>query len=95
MLCSFVPQAVSEGSGQNQHPPSQVDPNFVRSDVKYDYDMSVNGQNIHSGYLDVHISQGEPDSVIPSSTREAKVFSHKDVFIFQQMANFDVLLTRR
>lgn len=68
---------MSEGSqipASNQHPPSQTDQNHLRSDAKYEYDMSANGQNIHSGYLDVHASQGtEPDSVISSSTSEPQV----------------------
>ncbi|KAJ4726737.1 Reticulocyte-binding 2 a [Melia azedarach] len=75
-------QAVSEGSqipASNQHPPSQTDQNHLRSDAKYEYDMSANGQNIHSGYLDVHASQGtEPDSVISSSTSEPQVLESMD-----------------
>lgn len=48
----------------------------MRSDANYEYDMSVNGQALHSGYLDVHISQGtEPASVISSSTVEAQVLN--------------------
>lgn len=75
-------QATSEGSqisASNQHPPSHTDQNHMRSDANYEYDMSVNGQALHSGYLDVHISQGtEPASVISSSTVEAQVLESMD-----------------
>ncbi|KAK2634037.1 hypothetical protein Ddye_028829 [Dipteronia dyeriana] len=65
---------VSQMSAPNQHAPSQTDQNLMRSDAKYEYDMSVNGQALHSGYVDIHISQGtEPDSVISSSAGEAQV----------------------
>ncbi|KAL5737025.1 hypothetical protein ACOSQ2_031813 [Xanthoceras sorbifolium] len=70
---------VSQISAPNQHAPSQTDQNLMRSDAKYEYDMSVNGQALHSGYLDVHISQGtEPDSVISSSAGEAQVLESID-----------------
>ncbi|XWS61401.1 hypothetical protein CRYUN_Cryun07bG0123100 [Craigia yunnanensis] len=69
-------QTSSEGfqpSAQNQLPPSQTDQSLGRSDIKYDYEMSVNGQAIHPEYLD-HISQGpEPNSVISSSAGKAQV----------------------
>ena len=69
-----VASEVSEMSAPNQHAPSQTDQNLMRSDAKYEYDMSVNGQALHSSYVDVHISQGtEPDSVISSSAGEAQV----------------------
>ena len=61
-------------SAPNQHAPSQTDQNLMRSDAKYEYDMSVNGQALLSSYVDVHNSQGtEPDSVISSSAGEAQV----------------------
>ncbi|KAK1554910.1 hypothetical protein Q3G72_026251 [Acer saccharum] len=64
---------VSQMSAPNQHAPSQTDQNLMRSDAKYEYEMSVNGQALHSSYVDVHISQGtEPDSVISTSTGEAQ-----------------------
>ncbi|TXG57455.1 hypothetical protein EZV62_018768 [Acer yangbiense] len=65
---------VSHMSAPNQHAPSQTDQNLMRSDAKYEYDLSVNGQALHSSYVDVHISRGtEPDSVISSSAGEAQV----------------------
>ncbi|XVF53309.1 hypothetical protein PTKIN_Ptkin05aG0089100 [Pterospermum kingtungense] len=69
-------QTSSEGfqlSAQNQLPPSQIDQSFGRSDVKYEYEVSVNQQAIRSDYLD-HISQGpEPNSVMPSSAGKTQV----------------------
>ncbi|KAK6250797.1 hypothetical protein SCA6_004802 [Theobroma cacao] len=69
-------QTASEGfqrSAHNQLPPSQTDQSLGRSDVKYDYEMSVNGQTIHPDYLD-HISQGpEANSVMSSSAGKAQV----------------------
>ncbi|XP_044492610.1 uncharacterized protein LOC123216261 isoform X2 [Mangifera indica] len=75
-------QAVSEGSQispPSQQPPSQTDQNLLSSGAKYECDMSINGQTLHSGYLDVHINQGtEPDSGISSSTAEAQVLESMD-----------------
>ncbi|XP_057991075.1 uncharacterized protein LOC110669647 isoform X4 [Hevea brasiliensis] len=75
-------QAMSEGAQsptQNQLTLSQTDHNLVRSDAKYEYEMSVNGQGFHPDYLDVNISQGtEPDPVISSSSREAQVLESVD-----------------
>ncbi|KAL9432675.1 hypothetical protein AB3S75_027658 [Citrus x aurantiifolia] len=75
-------QATSEGSqisASNQHPSLHTDQNHMTSGANYEYDMSVNGQALHSGYLDVHISQGtEPASVISSSTVEAQVLESMD-----------------
>ena len=69
-------QTSSEGfqlSAQNQLPPSQTDQSLGRSDLKYEYEMSVNGQAIRPDYLD-HISQGpEPNSVISSSAGKEQV----------------------
>ncbi|CAK7324260.1 unnamed protein product [Dovyalis caffra] len=75
-------QAVTESgqlSTQNQLASSHTDHNLMRSDVKYDYERSVNGHDFHPDYLDVHISQGaEPDSVISSSTGESQVLESID-----------------
>lgn len=83
-LCSFF-QAVSEGSQispPSQQPPSQTDQNLLSSGAKYECDMSINGQTVHSGYLDVRINQGtEPDSGISSSTAEAQVVCFLDVSV--------------
>ncbi|XVF10161.1 hypothetical protein REPUB_Repub07fG0158800 [Reevesia pubescens] len=69
-------QTSSEGfqlSAQNQHLPSQTDQSLGMSDVKYEYEMSVNGQAIRPDNLD-HISEGpEPNSVISSSAGKAQV----------------------
>ncbi|KAK8530706.1 hypothetical protein V6N13_030650 [Hibiscus sabdariffa] len=68
-------QLTSQGfqlSAQDHIPLSQADQNLGSSDVKYEYDMSVNDQTIRPDYLE-HVSQGpEPDSVI-SSSRKAQV----------------------
>nr|KJB37404.1 hypothetical protein B456_006G203300 [Gossypium raimondii] len=69
-------------SAQNQVPPSQTDQSFVRSDLKYEYKMSVNEQAISPDRLN-HISQG-PDinSLISSSAVKAQVLdSIKSSFI--------------
>ncbi|TYJ19539.1 hypothetical protein E1A91_A09G198200v1 [Gossypium mustelinum] len=69
-------------SAQNQVPPSQTDQSFVRSDLKYEYKMSVNEQAISPDHLN-HISQG-PDinSLISSSAVKAQVLdSIKSSFI--------------
>ncbi|XP_058010065.1 uncharacterized protein LOC110644820 isoform X4 [Hevea brasiliensis] len=75
-------QAASEGaqlSTPNQLTSSQTDHNLMRSDAKYEYEVSVNGQGFHPGYLDIHNSQGtEPDPVISSSTGEAQVLESMD-----------------
>lgn len=76
MVFHHVSQTSSEGlqlSAQNHIPPSQTDQNLGSSDVKYEYDLSVNGQAIRSDYLD-HINRGaEPNSVISSSFGKAQV----------------------
>ncbi|PPS17086.1 hypothetical protein GOBAR_AA03499 [Gossypium barbadense] len=60
-------------SAENHIPPSQTDQKLGSSDVKYEYDLSVNGQAIRSDYLD-HMNQGaEPNSVISSSSGKAQV----------------------
>ncbi|XVF51072.1 hypothetical protein PTKIN_Ptkin04bG0154900 [Pterospermum kingtungense] len=71
-----IQQTSPEGfqlSAQNHLPPSQTERSLGRSDVKYEYEMSVNGQDIHPDYLN-HISQGqEPNSVISSSAGKDQV----------------------
>ncbi|ONI25732.1 hypothetical protein PRUPE_2G317300 [Prunus persica] len=75
-------QAPSEGlqiSTQNELPSSQNDQSIIRSDVKYNYETSVNGQSLHQDYLDVQINQGaESDPVISSSSGEAQVLQSID-----------------
>ncbi|KAL4283347.1 hypothetical protein GQ457_16G025560 [Hibiscus cannabinus] len=57
-------------SSQNQLPPSQ---SFGRSDLKYEYEMSVNEQAVSPDHLD-HINQGaELNSVISSSAVKPQV----------------------
>ncbi|RZC07333.1 hypothetical protein D0Y65_014598 [Glycine soja] len=69
-------QSVSEGSQVpvQEHPsPSQTDQNLMRSDAKFSYEMSVNGQTLHRDYLDAHIQQGEEaQTVISSGTSETQ-----------------------
>ncbi|XP_008234670.1 PREDICTED: uncharacterized protein LOC103333581 isoform X8 [Prunus mume] len=69
-------QAPSEGlqiSTQNELPSSQNDQSIIRSDAKYNYETSVNGQSRHQDYLDVQINQGaESDPVISSSSGESQ-----------------------
>ncbi|KAK8560953.1 hypothetical protein V6N13_026388 [Hibiscus sabdariffa] len=57
-------------SSQNQLPPSQ---SYGRSDLKYEYEMSVNEQAVSPDHLD-HINQGaELNSVISSSSVKPQV----------------------
>lgn len=74
-------QASPDGSQvptQNQYPPSQTDQSLLRPDTNYDYEVSANGQAIHSEYLDIHSSQGmEPDTVIRPTAEEGQVMSLK------------------
>ncbi|TKY74036.1 Reticulocyte-binding protein a [Spatholobus suberectus] len=75
-------QSVSEGSQVpiQEHPsPSQTDQNLMRSDAKFSYEMSVNGQTLHRDYLDAHIQQGEePQTLISSATSETQVLPSVD-----------------
>ncbi|PRQ60553.1 hypothetical protein RchiOBHm_Chr1g0382561 [Rosa chinensis] len=70
-------QAPSESlqiATQIEPPSSQNDQNLIRSDAKYHYETSVNGQPFHQDYLDVQIREGaEPEPVISSSLEEAHV----------------------
>lgn len=72
-------QAVSEGSQvskQDDHSSSQTDQNLMRSDAKFNYQMSVNGQALHGNYLNVHIQQGDESQALNSaSTGETQVYS--------------------
>lgn len=64
-------QVMSEGSQLSSHnqSPLQTDSTLLRSNSSYQYEASVNGNAIHSDYLDANISQEiEPkDSVAHSS----------------------------
>ncbi|CAJ1974456.1 unnamed protein product [Sphenostylis stenocarpa] len=75
-------QSVSEGSQVpiQEHPsPSQTDQNLMRSEAKFSYEMSVNGQSLHRDYLDGHIKQGEgAQTVISSVTTETQVLQSVD-----------------
>lgn len=70
-------QAVSESSQvttQDDPSSSQADQNVIRSDAKFNYEMSVEGQTLHRDYLGAHVHQDEePKTVIPSSTVETQV----------------------
>nr|XP_043615124.1 uncharacterized protein LOC122587110 isoform X2 [Erigeron canadensis] len=66
-------QAFSDGSQMPNHEQyaSENDQNTSRPETKYNYEASVNGQALHSDFLD--ISQGMVShSVIPSSTNEGE-----------------------
>ncbi|XP_068483557.1 stress response protein NST1 isoform X4 [Phaseolus vulgaris] len=69
-------QSVPEGSQlpiQEHSSPSQTDQNLMRSDAKFSYEMSVNGQTLHRDYLDAHIQQGDgAQTVISSVTTETQ-----------------------
>ncbi|KAF7816640.1 uncharacterized protein G2W53_030609 [Senna tora] len=69
-------QEVSEGSQvsvQDDPSASQADQNSMRSDAKFNYDNSVDGQVLQRDYLDVQICQGEkPQTMISSSTEETQ-----------------------
>lgn len=68
---------MSEGaelSSQGHLSSSQADHKLDRSEAKYDYELSANGQTYHSEYLDGHINQlADPNSVISSSPGESQV----------------------
>ncbi|GLU21321.1 hypothetical protein SLE2022_374670 [Rubroshorea leprosula] len=55
-------------SVHNQLPESQNDESLVRSDGKYEYEMSVNGQAVQPEYLDQVSQAPEPSSVVTTST---------------------------
>lgn len=75
-------QAVSEGlqvSIQDNASSSQADQNLIRSDAKFNYEMSVNGQTLTRDYLDAHVHQGEEaHTVVSSSTGETQVLQSVD-----------------
>ncbi|KAG5536164.1 hypothetical protein RHGRI_023827 [Rhododendron griersonianum] len=85
-LPTFPGQASPDGSQvptHNQYPPSQTDQSLLRSDTNYDYEISANGQAIHSEYLDIHSSQGmEPDTAIRPTAEEGQV--DKSYLVAQQ-----------
>ncbi|KAI4307045.1 hypothetical protein L6164_030276 [Bauhinia variegata] len=75
-------QPVSEGSQisvQDGPASTQTDQNLIRTEGKFNYEMSMNGQVLHRDYLDAHISQGEePQTVVSSSTEETQVLQIVD-----------------
>ncbi|KAL3521702.1 hypothetical protein ACH5RR_019851 [Cinchona calisaya] len=73
-------QAVSEGAPtHDQHSPLQTEPAILRLNSNYDYESSVNGQVLHSDYMNVNISQGmEPHSVVSSSNVEGQALESID-----------------
>lgn len=59
---------------RGQYPPQQTESTMLKSDSSYDYDSSVNGQVLHSDYVNGNISQGmEPHSAVSSSNIEGQV----------------------
>lgn len=67
---------MSDGSQDIHDNPSssRTEQNSLRSDAKFNYENSVNGQVLHRDYLDVHIHQGEdPQTMISSSAGETQV----------------------
>ncbi|KAL2339563.1 hypothetical protein Fmac_007503 [Flemingia macrophylla] len=81
-------QSVSEGSQvpiQEHHSPTQTDQNLMRSDAKFSYEMSINGQTLHRDYLEAHIQQGEePQTVISSATSETQSVDKVQLVASQQ-----------
>ena len=66
-------QAFTESLQMPNHEqyPSHNDQSSLRSETNYNYEASVNGQALHSDFLDANISQGhEAHSVVPSSPNE-------------------------
>ncbi|KAL5078667.1 hypothetical protein RYX36_007088 [Vicia faba] len=64
-------QAVSEGLQVSIHDnptSSQADQNLIRSDAKFNYEISVNGQTLPREYLDAHVHQGEEVQTVVSSS---------------------------
>ncbi|XP_054797381.1 uncharacterized protein LOC129302483 isoform X1 [Prosopis cineraria] len=64
-------QAISESSQvpvKDDHSSSQTDQNLMRSDAKFNYEMSVNGQALSMDYLDVRIGQGEESQTLTTSS---------------------------
>ncbi|XVE58288.1 hypothetical protein DITRI_Ditri04bG0158400 [Diplodiscus trichospermus] len=62
-------------AAQNQLPASQTDQSIGSSDVKYEYEMSVNGQAIRPDFVDPTSQRPEPNSVISSSGKAQVVDS--------------------
>lgn len=62
-------------SEKDDHSSSQTDQNLMRSDAKFTYEMSVNGQTLNKDYMDVHIRQGdESQTLVPSANVQTQVF---------------------
>ncbi|CAL0305398.1 unnamed protein product [Lupinus luteus] len=81
-------QVVSDGSQVSIHddPSShQNDQNLLRSDAKFNYEMSINGQVLHRDYFDARIQQNEePQTVISSSTGETQTIDKGQLVASQQ-----------
>ncbi|KAE9608828.1 hypothetical protein Lalb_Chr08g0239801 [Lupinus albus] len=81
-------QVVSEGSQlslQDDPSSSQSDQNLLSSDAKFNYEISVNGQALHSDYFDACIHQNEgPQTVISSSTGETQSVNKGQLVASQQ-----------
>ncbi|CAJ2667319.1 unnamed protein product [Trifolium pratense] len=81
-------QAVSEGlqaSVQDNPSSSQADQSLIRSDAKFNYEMSVNGQNLPRDYLDAHVHQRqEAQTVVSPSTGETQSVDKDQLIASQQ-----------
>ncbi|KAL0321606.1 UNVERIFIED_CONTAM: hypothetical protein Scaly_2457000 [Sesamum calycinum] len=69
-------QAVPDGEHLPMHNqyPEQTEENLLRADSHGEYEAAVNGQVIHSNYLDNKASAGlDADSVVPSQNGEGQV----------------------
>ncbi|XP_019433494.1 PREDICTED: uncharacterized protein LOC109340295 isoform X3 [Lupinus angustifolius] len=75
-------QVVSDGSQvsiQDDPTSCQNDQNLLRSDAKFNYEMSINGQALHRDYFDARVQQNEePQTVISSSTGETQLLQTID-----------------
>ncbi|CAK8567667.1 unnamed protein product [Lathyrus sativus] len=82
-------QAVSEGlqvSIQDNPTSSQADQSLIRSDVKFNYEMSVNGQTLPREYTDAHVHQGEEAQTVASSSTGETQSVDKDQLIASQQS---------
>ncbi|CAI8598581.1 unnamed protein product [Vicia faba] len=82
-------QAVSEGlqvSIQDNPTSSQADQNLIRSDAKFNYEISVNGQTLPREYLDAHVHQGEEVQTVVSSSAGETQSVDKDQLIASQQS---------
>ncbi|XP_058104943.1 uncharacterized protein LOC131248608 isoform X2 [Magnolia sinica] len=75
-------QAVSESSqipNQTPYHPSEDEQSLLRPDAHYDYELSAEGQVVHSDYLEAHISpQQRPGPAVPPSSEEPQVLESND-----------------